>query len=67
MTIIGLGLAVIFGIALVGLFVYLIETFLPMSPPFTTGIRIVAGIVVLVILIAFVGHLFGVNQLPAFR
>lgn len=60
-------LGVILTIALVGLFIYLIETFLPLSPPFSTGIRVVGGIIVLIILIAFCAHLLGAPFPGAFK
>lgn len=50
-------IAVILTLALVGLLLYLIERFIPMSEPFKTGIRIVAGVCVLFYLVSVFGLL----------
>lgn len=51
-------------IALIGLLVYLIETFIPMDASFKTGIRIVGGIIVLLLILQALGiPLLGANAL----
>lgn len=47
-------------LALVGLVLYLIETYVPMSPPIKMLIRIVVVVVVILYLI----QLFGISDVP---
>ena len=54
----------ILGLALVGLLVYLLETNIPMSPPFKIAIRVV----VIVALILYLAQLFGLDlRVPRLR
>lgn len=58
---------VILTLALIGLIVYLIERFIPMSEPFKTGIRIVAGICVVFYLLNVFGLLAYDIPVPRLR
>lgn len=51
MTFIGL----IIAIAIIGLVVYLIKTFIPMDSRFVTVINIIAGIIALIMVLEFLG------------
>jgi len=53
-------------IAALGLAVYLIETFIPMSPPFKTAIRIVAVVCLIFILLSAFGILGHDVPVPKF-
>jgi len=48
-------LSVIFTLVILGLVLYLIETFIPMAPPFPTAIRIIFGIFALIIVLQALG------------
>ena len=50
-------ISLILGLALIGLVVYLIETFVPMPAPFKTVIRVV----VIIVLIIYLVRLFGLD------
>jgi len=53
-------IALVIGLALVGLVLYLIETYVPMDPVIKTAIRIV----VIICVIWYLVRLFGVADLP---
>ncbi len=53
-------LTLILGLALIGLVLYLIETYIPMDPIFKVVIRVVVVIAVIV----YLAQLFGVADLP---
>lgn len=48
-------ISLIVTIALVGLVVYLVTTFIPMPPPFRAAILIIAGVGLLLYLLSFFG------------
>ena len=48
-------LTLILTIAIIGLLVYLIETYIPMSPPIATLLRVVVVVCVVVYLLRFLG------------
>jgi hypothetical protein len=50
-------------LALLGVLLYLIETYIPMSPPFKLIIRII----VVIALIVYLANLFGVVDIPVPR
>jgi len=56
-------LELLLSIALLGLIVWLIETYIPMSPPFLTIFRVVVGIC----LILWLLRVFGVADIPVPR
>lgn len=50
-------ITLILGLAVIGLLVYLLEHYVPMSPPFTTAIRVV----VVVCIVIYLVRLFGLD------
>lgn len=53
-------IALVLGLALLGLVLYLIETYIPMDPAIKTIIRVV----IVVCVIVYLASLFGVMDLP---
>lgn len=53
-------ITVIIGIVLIGLVVYLAETYIPMSPPF----KVVLRVVVVLLLILWLVRVFGLADIP---
>ncbi len=53
-------IALVIGLALIGLILYLIETYIPMDP----AIKMVIRIVVVVCVIFYLIQLFGIADLP---
>lgn len=53
-------IALVLGLALLGLVLYLIETYIPMDPVIKTIIRVV----VVVCVVVYLASLFGVMDLP---
>jgi hypothetical protein len=56
-------IGVILTIVLVGVILYLVETYVPMSPPFVTVLRIV----VVVAIVLWLAQLFGLVDTPVPR
>lgn len=56
-------LVLILTIALVGLLLYLVETYIPMAPPITVVLRVV----VVIALVLWLLRVFGVADLPVPR
>jgi hypothetical protein len=53
-------ITVILVLAMLGLFLFLIETFVPMSPPFVVIIRVV----VVIFSLLYILRVFGVRDIP---
>ena len=53
-------IALVIGLALVGLVLYLIETYIPMDP----AIKLVIRIVIVICVILYLVRLFGIADLP---
>lgn len=56
-------LMLILGLALVGLVLYLVETYIPMDPVIKTVLRVV----VVIFVIVYLAEAFGVANLPILR